>query len=688
MGDRGSRLPEAEERYRILLDVIKAVTAPLDRKSLLSNVANALRGAVPLDRMGIGVADPERDEFALYAYEAENEPANWMPGARFPLEGTVPGWVIRKRRPYVARDLEQLEDFPATREFLRRDDMTSCCVLPLEVGDQCIGFLALLAREPGTYQEGDLHFYLQIAQAVSVALDRCLAHGAVVNHHEEPQHLSSQQQTLLGITRAVAAHRKREDLFRAIAVSVTSMVTFDRMAVFIPRTEQRDLLVYAIGAEDKTSFQAGNTYPLEGTAPGWVIANMRPLVALSLADMEPFPVSRQVLLDLGIRSSCLLPLVVGGRALGALVLDSKQAAHYDPADLGVLREMADAVAIGLDNCLAYEEISLLKERLERENTYLQEEIKDRHFGEIVGKSNAITKLARDIEMVAPTSASVFILGDTGTGKELVARALHNLGPSGNKPLVKLNCFAIPSGLIESELFGHEKGAFTGAHARKIGRFELANGGTIFLDEIADLPVEMQTKLLRVLQEEEFERVGGSETIKIKVRVLAATNADLDRAMEAGTFRLDLYYRLHVFPIRIPPLRERQEDIPLLVLHFMKKFTARFGKRIETVRKETMDALVAYSWPGTVRELENVIERAVIISKGPSLELGEWMSKPVVAASPGRIATLEEMTRTHIVNVLEQTAWQVSGEAGAAKLLGVKPTTLEAQIKRLGIKRKS
>jgi formate hydrogenlyase transcriptional activator len=687
-GDRGSHLPEAEDRYRILLDVIKAVTAPLDRRSFFSNVASALRGAVPFDRMGIGVADPERDEFVLYAYEAENEPANWMPGARFPLDGTVPGWVIRRRRPYIARDLGQLDDFPATREFLERDHMTSCCVLPLEVGDQCIGFLAVLARKAGTYRESDLHFYLQIAQAVSVAADRYLAHGAAANSHEEPQHLSSQQQALLGITRAVAAHRKREDLFRAIAVSVTSLVTFDRMAVFIPRPGHGDLLVYAIGAADKTSFQAGNTYPLEGTAPGWVIANKRPLVTSSLAEMEPFPVSRQVLSDLAIQSSCLLPLVVGGRVLGVLVLDSKQEAHYHLADLGVLLEVADAVAIGLDNCLAYEEISLLKERLERENTYLQEEINEHRFGEIVGRSAAMAKLARDIEMVAPTSASVFILGETGTGKELVARALHNLGPNGKKPLVKLNCSAIPSGLIESELFGHEKGAFTGAHARKIGRFELANGGTIFLDEIADLPVEMQTKLLRVLQEEEFERVGGTETIKIKVRVLAATNADLDRAMEAGTFRLDLYYRLHVFPIRIPPLRERKEDIPLLVLHFLKKFAARHGKGMQTVRKETMDALVAYAWPGNVRELENVVERAVIISKGPSLELGEWTSKSVAGSSPGRIPTLEEMTRAHIVSALEQAGWQVSGSAGAAKLLGVKATTLEAQIKRLGIKRKT
>ena len=678
---------EAKDRYGTLLSVVNAVTAPLDRESFFSNVTTALHGAVPFDRMGIGVKSFDRDDLDLYAFDAESEPAAWVRGGRLPLDGTVPGWVIRKRRPHIVRDLAELEDFPATRELLERDGMASSCFLPLEVGDQCIGFLAVLTRKPGTYQEGDLHFYLQIAQAVAVALNRSLAHGVAAPSGEETRYVSSQQQALLGITRAVVAHRKREDLFQAIAVSVTSLLTFDRMAVFIPRAEQGDLLVYAIGEDvGQTELKVGNTYPRTGTAPGWVIEGKRPLVTSSLAETDAFPASRQLLEGLGIESSCLLPLVVGERSLGALVFDSKKKGHYDSTNLEVLREVADAVAIGLDSCLAYEEISLLRDRLERENTYLQEEIKGHYSGEILGRSEGMASVIRDIEVVAPTSASVLILGETGTGKELVARALHSLGPNSKKPLVKLNCSAIPSGLIESELFGHERGAFTGAHVRKIGRFELANGGTLFLDEIADLPVDMQTKLLRVLQEEEFERVGGSETIKISVRVLAATNADLDRALEAGTFRMDLYYRLHVFPIRIPPLRERREDIPLLVQHFLERFAARYDRAHLKIRGRTMDALAAYTWPGNVRELENVIERAVIISKGPWLELGEWMSKPSAPAHRTQFPTLEELTRDHVVAALERSAWQVSGDAGAAKLLGLKPTTLEARMKRLGIAR--
>ena len=326
--------------------------------------------------------------------------------------------------------------------------------------------------------------------------------------------------------------------------------------------------------------------------------------------------------------------------------------------------------------------------LQLENVYLQEEIKTQHaFEEIVGHSRAIKKVLKALETVAPTDASVLILGGTGTGKELVARAVYNLSRRHSRALVKVNCAAIPAGLIESELFGHEKGAFTGALSRKIGRFELADGGTIFLDEIGDLPLELQVKLLRVLQEGEFERVGGTQTFTVDVRVIAATNRDLAKAMEEGRFRSDLYYRLNVFPVEIPPLRERKEDIPLLVRHFVMKHGTKLGKRIDTVPQKVMDALQSYSWPGNVREVENVIERAVIISEGTQLDLGEWLPKP--GATPGKslLPTLEEVERRHIIEVLELTKWQVSGEKGAAKLLGMKPTTLESRMKKFGIKRK-
>jgi PAS domain S-box-containing protein len=327
-------------------------------------------------------------------------------------------------------------------------------------------------------------------------------------------------------------------------------------------------------------------------------------------------------------------------------------------------------------------------KLQLENVYLQEEIKTQYnFGEIVGASAAIKKVFQRIEQVAATDSTVLLLGETGTGKELVARAVHRMSRRKDRVLIKVNCAALPAGLIESELFGHEKGAFTGALARKIGRFELANGGTIFLDEIGDLPLDLQTKLLRILQEGEFERVGGTQTLKADIRVIAATNRDLEKAIAEAKFRSDLFYRLHVFPIHIPPLRERKEDIPLLVGYFARRYGSKFGKKIETIPQKTMYSLQAYPWPGNVRELENVIERAVIINRGAQLALGDWIPRPHIATNGKRLLTIEELERNHILEMLELTGWRVSGETGAAKVLGLKPTTLEARMKKLGIKRK-
>ncbi len=328
------------------------------------------------------------------------------------------------------------------------------------------------------------------------------------------------------------------------------------------------------------------------------------------------------------------------------------------------------------------------DKLQLVSLYLQEEIKTEHnFEEIVGSSPALKKVFQNVEKVAATNSTVLLTGETGTGKELVARAIHNLSSRKNSVLVKVNCAVLPGGLIESELFGHEKGAFTGALSHRIGRFELANSGTIFLDEIGDLPLELQAKLLRVLQEGEFERVGGSETIRVDVRVIAATNRDLERAMEEGKFRQDLYYRLSVFPLRLPPLRERKGDIPLLVRYFAMKYGTGLGRRIEEIPQKTMNSLLAYPWPGNIRELENVIERSIILSQGSRLELGDWLPRPGVSPRGTRVSTLEEAEREHIIDVLELAGWRISSEKGAAKLLNVKPTTLEARMKKLGIKRK-
>jgi formate hydrogenlyase transcriptional activator len=349
-------------------------------------------------------------------------------------------------------------------------------------------------------------------------------------------------------------------------------------------------------------------------------------------------------------------------------------------------EVANQIAIAVDNMRSYEEIDALKGRFQSEAVYLQEEIKLEHnFEEIIGQSAAMRQLLRTIEQVAPTDATVLIQGETGTGKELLARAVHNRSLRKDRPLVKVNCGSIPSGLVESELFGHEKGAFTGATQRRIGRFELANGGTIFLDEVTELPFDTQVKLLRVLQEGEFERVGSSQTIKVDVRVIAATNRELKEVVANGTFRSDLFYRLNVFPLKAPPLRERKGDVLLLVHFFLGKYAKKLGKEVRSVSQKSMESLTNYNWPGNVRELQNVVERAVVLASGSIANIDDSVlqSHSTVQQS---IDTLENIERHHIVRALNETSWVIHGKKGAAEILGINPSTLRSRMDKLGIRR--
>lgn len=337
--------------------------------------------------------------------------------------------------------------------------------------------------------------------------------------------------------------------------------------------------------------------------------------------------------------------------------------------------------------MSLSEVEKLKKQLEEENLYLKNEIKLTHnFEEIIGRSEVLKNILGKVEQVAATDSTVLILGETGTGKELISRAIHNISGRCDRPLVKVNCAALPANIIESELFGHEKGAFTGAYTRKIGRFELANRGTIFLDEIGELPVDLQVKLLRVLQDSEFQRLGNPRTIKVDVRIIAATNRDLEKAIKNSTFREDLYYRLNVFPIKAPSLRDRKEDIPFLVNHFIKKFCKKIGRKIEIIPQKVMDGLLTYDWPGNIRELENIIERAVIVCQGKRLEAGDWLPQKSMPAGTQDLTTLEEIEKAHILKVLESTRWQVSGEKGAAKILGLNQNTLVSRLKKLNIRR--
>jgi formate hydrogenlyase transcriptional activator len=383
----------------------------------------------------------------------------------------------------------------------------------------------------------------------------------------------------------------------------------------------------------------------------------------------------------------MAPLITHDRLLGTLNLASLRDGNFTEADAELLSQVASQIAIALENALAFREIDELKNKLAKEKLYLEEEIRTEYnFEEIIGESTVLKRILKQVETVAPTDSTVLILGETGTGKELIARAIHSLSGRRERTFVKMNCAAIPTGLLESELFGHERGAFTGAIAQKVGRFELAHQGTLFLDEVGDIPLEMQSKLLRVLQEQEFERLGSARTLRVDVRWVAATNQDLTQMVADKEFRSDLYYRLHVFPITVPPLRERSEDIPLLVRYFAQHYARRMRKPIETIPAETLTALCHYPWPGNIRELENLIERSVILSQGPELRVPRGELKAQATAAPNGVATLEAAEREHILRALREAHWMIGGPTGAAARLGMKRTTLQSRMKKLGISR--
>jgi formate hydrogenlyase transcriptional activator len=394
--------------------------------------------------------------------------------------------------------------------------------------------------------------------------------------------------------------------------------------------------------------------------------------------------------DQAMKALCDLPLISRGRVVGVLGLSSLHEDAFGPDDVAFMMRAAGQIAMAIENALAYGEIRKLKEALAHEKVYLEDEIRhELNFHEIIGRSAVLRRVLKQVETVAPTDSTVLIYGETGTGKELIARAIHNMSGRQSQTFVKLNCAAIPTGLLESELFGHERGAFTGAIAQRVGRFELANHGTVFLDEVGEIPLELQTKLLRVLQEREFERLGSARTLRTDARLIAASNRDLAAMVEAQSFRADLFYRLNVFPIHVPALRDRPEDIPLLVRHFVQEFARRMNRTIDTIPSETMEALARYSWPGNIREMQNLIERAVILSSGPVLRVPlADLSVRTNGSSGCARQTLAEAERAHILAVLKESQWVLSGPRGAARRLGMNRSTLQFRMRKLGIARPS
>ena len=523
--------------------------------------------------------------------------------------------------------------------------------------------------------------------------------------------------TLLGLEKAISSHRNIPDLFRDLACRLQDLFRFRDIGVMLHDETHNVMRLYVLEACEDLLREPVTEVPIEGSIAGWVWQNQEPVVVSDLEHDTRFPAAKG-LRPYPAKSICSLPLTTAHQRLGALNVWSEEVGAYDELDLEFAQLVATQIAVAMDNAIhfqeaqlyqqelakerdtlrrmleenaqAYREIDELKNKLEEEKLYLEEELSNQfNFREIIGNSSSLKRALQAAQTVASTDSSVLIFGETGTGKELIARAIHNLSPRKDHTLVKVNCAAIPTGLLESEMFGHEKGAFTGAIEQRKGRFELAHRGTIFLDEVEDIPLDLQPKLLRVLQEHEFERLGSSRTMTVDVRVVAATNADLSVLVAEKKFRSDLYYRLNVFPIILPPLRERTEDIPLLVHFFAQKFAKIMRKPIERIPTDTVTALTRYTWPGNIRELQNLIERAVILSRGTVLDvpLAELKQNGKIATEQnGTSTTLEAVEREHILRMLRETNWVIGGASGAAARLGLPRTTLNNRMQKLGISR--
>jgi formate hydrogenlyase transcriptional activator len=673
--DRHFKEDEDPLYCQALLEMADAAVRYSTLAELSRQLVQRLHAFFQFHAAGFCLHDPSRDVMRWIICEGGG---NFTVSPELPVEGTIEGWVWKNQCPLVIDHLQQESRFPISMNVLEQIGVTSFCEVPLTTAQRRMGALWLANFNGTVYGEKDVRLLSRVSDLVAVALQNVLAFSAL-------QYEKGRVETLLSVSTMLMSSLEVEEVVPAISDFLQRVIQHDFASLALYESDSGALRVYALETPWSPGISGGETNLLQPVSdPSFLhgeakIRNRNELLKMG-ADLD------QRIIERGVESLCSLPLISRRGTLGVLHLGSQQANAFVPNDVRFLQQVASQIAAVLDIAFAYGEVKKLTGALSREKLYLQDEIRSiLNFDEIIGDSPALQRVLAQVQTVAPSDATVLILGETGTGKELVARAIHRLSTRADGSFIKLNCAAIPTGLLESELFGHEKGAFTGAISQKIGRLELADKGTLFLDEVGEIPLELQPKLLRVLQDQEFERLGGTRTIKVDIRLIAATNRDLAKRVTSYEFRSDLYYRLHVFPLRMPTLRERSRDIPLLVRYFVKKFSSRMNKRIDTISAEAMRALESWQWPGNVRELENFIERSVILSEGNSLTIPvAELTTPGAGAKCG--ATLEDLEREHILRVLRETGGVIAGVHGAAARLGMKRTTLQSRIQRLGITR--
>jgi formate hydrogenlyase transcriptional activator len=678
-------LPSSEQ-YRALLEVGEAIVSQRNLPGLLRELAARLRCVARFDYLGLVLHDRVADTLRLQLLEP--------PDPSIPLGTQLPelgpsAWAWRNQLPLIASSMSEAQQWPAYHQWARRHDLNSLCALPLTTARNRLGVICFACRMPDAYTTSQADFLRLLANQVAVAVENALNYETALTSQRQLRRERDRVRLLLEVNNAVVSHLCLDELFPAVSTCLRKVVQHDGSALVLHDQHTRSFRVHVLRFAENESFITEGLIASDLCAkgPAGIAMNTRKPLVFGEAELKKLAVEAPCAANMvaeGVKTYCSVPLMSHDRAMGAMNVGRLTADAFSPEDVELLSEVAKQVAIAVENAQAYRELAELKDKLAKEKVYLEEEVRTEHnFGEIVGNSVALRRVLKEVETVAPTSSTVLIHGETGTGKELIARALHDLSPRRDRTFVKLNCAAIPTGLLESELFGHEKGAFTGAITHRVGRFELANGGTLFLDEIGDIPIELQPKLLRALQEQEIERLGSTRTVQVDVRLVAATNRDLAQMVADGAFRSDLFYRLNVFPVLLPPLRERTEDIPLLVRHFTQQFAQRLSRRIESIPTEVMDALLRYPWPGNVREMQNVIERAVILSKTGRLQVD--VQSLVSPEPPQKLnGQLDAHEREAIETALSASRGRVSGPNGAAKRLGLPNTTLEFRIKKLGI----
>ncbi|HEX3357603.1 MAG TPA: sigma 54-interacting transcriptional regulator [Tepidisphaeraceae bacterium] len=680
--------PLLRQQYDVLLGLPDSLVSCHNIDQLVDGLSKCLGDLTRSNFFAIHL--PVENETAVVMHVAEVDgPLRLQNNPGIPIGQSPAGMVLRTQQMLNVLDYESETRWPLTREMCTQLEIKSFTMFPLTTARRRVGVMTFASRQSKLFSEDEVAFLAQVARQVAIALENVLNIAHLSQARKDLCTERDRVRLLLDLNNTCITHTDIREMFQAFSRRLRSEMNHRYAALLIHDPRKNDLVMTASETDNTPSvLPMGWRFSDKSTPSSLAFSTRLPQVADidGVAKYEPHVI--KVLEAMGVRSLCAIPLLLGDRALGVFATGSIDLNAFDSDTVQMLTQVGDQLSIAVANALAFEQIEELRKRVAEEKLYLEDEVKTQYnFEEIVGKSAALSHVLKQVDVVAGTDATVIITGETGTGKELIARAIHNRSPRRDRTFIKINCAAIPAPLLESELFGHEKGAFTGALSKRIGRFELADGGTLFLDEIGDTPLEIQTKLLRVLQEREFERLGSSETIRTDVRLLAATNCDLDSMVASRSFRADLFYRLNVFPIRMPALRERLEDLPLLVQFFADRSARRMKKRIGTVSPDSLQAMAEYHWPGNLRELENFVEHAVILSTGPTLELPlaelRWAPQPSV--SPTR-SVLKDAERDHILGALRDTRWIIGGADGAAARLGLKRTTLQSRMKKLGIYR--